>query len=239
MSRRWGGADRRDGSYTSPKPPTTKELDENMTEITHFPNQQTLYNTHHHDPYTNWNGSGGGNYKPGPKCLGDHDGDRVLITFQNGTTVAGADKLGALMGHGEVILDLADAQPREIAFVKGSTEEAKKLNALLPPLPTIIRFDWPDATAPHRVPLRFWEQLPTLFPANTRIVIACIGGHGRTGTALAALCIAHLGYTADEAMAYVREAHCPRAIETLSQEKYLLKLETTREANTTEVSGKA
>ncbi len=67
-----------------------------------------------------------------------------------------------------------------------------------------------------RVSLReTWERLTT-----DRVEIACGGGRGRTGTALA--CIAVLdGIHANEAVAYVREHYDARAIETPWQRQYV------------------
>lgn len=53
-----------------------------------------------------------------------------------------------------------------------------------------------------------------------RVEIACWGGRGRTGTALA--CIAVLdGVPAREAVPFVREQYHPRAVETPWQRKYV------------------
>lgn len=55
-----------------------------------------------------------------------------------------------------------------------------------------------------------------------RVEIACWGGRGRTGTALA--CIAVLdGVPAREAVSFVREQYHPRAVETPWQRKYVLR----------------
>lgn len=56
--------------------------------------------------------------------------------------------------------------------------------------------------------------------ASERVEVACGGGRGRTGTALA--CIAVLdGVPAGEAVAYVRKHYDPRAVETLWQRRYV------------------
>lgn len=58
-----------------------------------------------------------------------------------------------------------------------------------------------------------------------RVEIACVGGRGRTGTALA--CVALLdGMPADEAVAFVREHYDPRAIETPFQRRYVARFST-------------
>lgn len=60
--------------------------------------------------------------------------------------------------------------------------------------------------------------------ATERVEVACAGGHGRTGTALA--CIAILdGVPADEAVAFVREHYRPRAVETRKQRLYVARFE--------------
>ncbi|AHK30542.1 Uncharacterized protein Pd630_LPD03323 [Rhodococcus opacus PD630] len=56
--------------------------------------------------------------------------------------------------------------------------------------------------------------------ATERVEVACRGGHGRTGTALA--CIAVLdGIPARDAVAYVRQHYHRHAVETLWQRRYV------------------
>ncbi|MFE3452270.1 protein phosphatase [Nonomuraea sp. NPDC059194] len=56
--------------------------------------------------------------------------------------------------------------------------------------------------------------------ASERVEVACAGGHGRTGTALA--CIAVLdGVPNREAVAYVRKHYAPRAVETPWQRRFV------------------
>jgi hypothetical protein len=55
---------------------------------------------------------------------------------------------------------------------------------------------------------------------NERVEVACWGGNGRTGTALA--CIAILdGVPVNQAVAYVREHYRPTAIETAAQQRFV------------------
>ncbi|MFI8456153.1 protein phosphatase [Kitasatospora sp. NPDC085464] len=63
-----------------------------------------------------------------------------------------------------------------------------------------------------------WERA-----ATERVELACAGGRGRTGTALA--CIAVLdGVPAAEAVAYVREHYSRHAVETPWQRKFVERL---------------
>ena len=80
---------------------------------------------------------------------------------------------------------------------------------------------WPDFRLPaDRVAARegfveAWRRCET-----ERVEVACAGGRGRTGTAMA--CIAVLdGVPAESAVAYVRENYSPQAVETPWQRRYV------------------
>lgn len=65
------------------------------------------------------------------------------------------------------------------------------------------------------------EYLATNLEGGKKIHIGCIGGHGRTGTVLAAL-VAHMTGEKD-ATAYVRKHYCKKAVESKSQIAFLKK----------------
>ena len=72
--------------------------------------------------------------------------------------------------------------------------------------------DRPDAEAALR---ELWTRA-----ADERVEVACAGGRGRTGTALA--CVAVLdGVPAAEAVGYVREHYSRHAVETPWQRRYV------------------
>ncbi|ACU69357.1 dual specificity protein phosphatase [Catenulispora acidiphila DSM 44928] len=80
---------------------------------------------------------------------------------------------------------------------------------------------WPDFRLPaDRAAARecfveAWQRCET-----ERVEVACAGGRGRTGTALA--CIAVLdGVAPDAAVAYVREHYSPHAVETPWQRRFV------------------
>jgi hypothetical protein len=80
---------------------------------------------------------------------------------------------------------------------------------------------WPDFRLPAdraeagEVLREAWERA-----AGERVEIACRGGRGRTGTALA--CVAVLdGVPPAEAVAFVREHYHPRAVETPFQRRFV------------------
>jgi protein-tyrosine phosphatase len=80
---------------------------------------------------------------------------------------------------------------------------------------------WPDFHLPKdrrdaRDALReAWHRAET-----ERVEIACRGGRGRTGTALAYIALLD-GVPDDEAVAFVRERYDPRAVETPWQRWYV------------------
>lgn len=82
---------------------------------------------------------------------------------------------------------------------------------------------WPDFRLPvdrdaAREALReAWERA-----ADERVEVACAGGRGRTGTALACLAVID-GVPADEAVSWVRDRYHPRAVETPWQRRFVMR----------------
>lgn len=87
---------------------------------------------------------------------------------------------------------------------------------------------WPDLWLPsdqaraRKVLHEAWESALT-----QRLEIACRGGRGRTGTALACLAIID-GVPADQAVAFVRRHYDLQAVETPWQERYVTRFTTPR-----------
>lgn len=92
-----------------------------------------------------------------------------------------------------------------------------------PPVPWPHRWlRWPDFRLPSdRTDAR--EALEDAYARaadGARVEIACLGGHGRTGTAIA--CIAQLaGVHPRDAVTWTREHYDPRAVETPWQRRYV------------------
>ena len=85
---------------------------------------------------------------------------------------------------------------------------------------------WPDFWLPSDRAQASRDLYEAWTRAQTeRVEIACGGGRGRTGTALACLAVID-GVPADEAVAYVRRHYDRRAVETPWQKRYVLRFAT-------------
>lgn len=80
---------------------------------------------------------------------------------------------------------------------------------------------WPDWRLPadradaDAALVQLWQRAE-----RERVEVACGGGRGRTGTALACLAVLD-GVPATEAVGYVRKRYSPRAVETPWQRRYV------------------
>lgn len=80
---------------------------------------------------------------------------------------------------------------------------------------------WPDFRLPaDRADAAAALRMAWQRAASERVEVACAGGRGRTGTALACLAVLD-GVAAGDAVAFVREHYHPRAVETPGQRRYV------------------
>ena len=173
-----------------------------------------------------------------------HDGLDIMIRWEDDKTkqvweLAGAqgDKI-KIDSNLKLVIDLAGLfKPsdgnKDVAFrvpkdssttdygVHGDWfNQMESLSNLVIKPPPVLRVQNPDMGIPP-VGYDFWVKLFAYLPPG-RTVVCCHGGHGRTGTALAALLIvSSLDMTAKEAIEFVRSRHCDNAIESVKQEDYL------------------
>lgn len=82
--------------------------------------------------------------------------------------------------------------------------------------------DWPDFGVPESAApaIAALRSVLDRARAGERVEVGCIGGHGRTGTALACLAILS-GHPARNAVDWVRTAYCANAVETPEQETFI------------------
>ena len=129
---------------------------------------------------------------------------RDAVTFVDGTTVVGA----------RFLVEDPYAQDGAPAFGLYFDEHWAPPwdHAHLP----WVDFGVPDATA-LRAAL---EDVLDRARRGERVEVGCLGGHGRTGTALACLAVL-TGTPPGEAVAWVRAAYCERAVETDEQRAFV------------------
>jgi protein-tyrosine phosphatase len=85
--------------------------------------------------------------------------------------------------------------------------------------------DWPDFGVPSD-PASVLTALRSVLDRariGEQVEVGCLGGHGRTGTALACLAVL-TGHPAADAVAWVRANYCPEAVETAGQEAFIIRL---------------
>jgi protein-tyrosine phosphatase len=144
------------------------------------------------------------------------------------TLHAGGRTRGAIPYVGSLVLDFSGCQPVSPVSVYGSlgvTRTRSYLNY------TLIQVDWEDFRTPS-VGEMFWralcddilEEAARKQETNERlhVVVMCVGGHGRTGTALAILgCL--LGFIPEDMdpVTWVRKHYCEEAVESHAQLDYI------------------
>lgn len=164
--------------------------------------------------------SGVGSYQ---KQWCKHEGNKVVFESDGKQLFAAAGRdLNEFSGKWDLIIDLASNIRPATSFVKRGHSNRFDILGKFQYKPgevksEVLSLDWNDMGAPP-VSLDFWLTLWNMLPAKT--VVACVGGHGRTGTCLASLMIAS-GVDYYSAVQTVRNDHCDSAIESLTQEKYL------------------
>ena len=126
------------------------------------------------------------------------------MVFADGTSVAGVTFLGG------------DPYRRDATPAFGLYLDP----AWAPPWPH-AHVVWEDFGVPDPDELRAaLEGLLAHARAGDVVEVGCLGGHGRTGTALACLAVL-TGTPAAQAVGWVREVYCKKAVETPDQETFV------------------
>lgn len=119
-----------------------------------------------------------------------------------------------------VSFDDADPYSRDVAPDYGVYLDAR----WQPPWPH-RHLDWPDFGLPDDADglLAALQAVLDRARAGARVEIGCLGGHGRTGTALACLAVL-CGHPAGQAVDWVRANYCAKAVETDAQARFVAAL---------------
>jgi hypothetical protein len=137
----------------------------------------------------------------------EHHVHRSAVVFADGTTATA------------VTFVAADPYSREVLPSFGLYLDER----WAPPWPH-SHVDWPDFGVPTDGDALRVALLDLLHRARRgeSVEIGCLGGHGRTGTALACLAVL-TGTPARESVAWVRANYCKKAVETDEQEALVRK----------------
>jgi len=89
----------------------------------------------------------------------------------------------------------------------------------------VVRISWPDYDVPaldHQFWLDLIEVINRKWAAHeiTGVTACCVGGHGRTGTALAILA-GLTGACKSDPVLFIRKHYCKKVVESESQVKYI------------------
>lgn len=125
---------------------------------------------------------------------------------------------------GDVVINCTGTAIHVKPFIKSMPEwfSQKEIPGGKPPE---VLLDWPDfKTPPLSFKLDFWKGMIDAFQANgvNRVLICCMAGQGRTGTALSAFALA-TGAVQDHkhAISLIRTEYSSHAVESNDQEMYL------------------
>lgn len=141
-------------------------------------------------------------------------GEAIRVFKSPFSIYAGAGQKPTPVPEGCIIMDLA-----------GKYKPVVVSNLPIPGIPTVISVDWPDMGVP-KLGLAEWTLIAKAIARTNRpLFIACMGGHGRTGTALAILgCLLGAIPKGTDPVDAVRKLYCDKAVETLGQCQYIAKL---------------
>jgi hypothetical protein len=152
-----------------------------------------------------------------------HKGNIEVFSIDGITVFGGGDTRGADYNSVDVILDLANVMDTDWTFPAHWDLKAKSSNALIANM-YIRDFSAPGEPADFWYSL--WDQLIKERDAHKGkldVLVACMGGHGRTGTVLCCLALVSGAWTSNDVdvVEWVRKRYCDEAIESVKQITYL------------------
>jgi protein-tyrosine phosphatase len=161
-------------------------------------------------------------HTPYVKCA--HDGSElVYMQRETGIGLSGAARMDMDTAGMDVVVDCSGMATAFIQPALSKIPPGFEALQQYAGVPVVLSVDWPDRRIPLLQP-GFWRKLWELLTPGWQVAFCCVGGHGRTGTALACMLVAD-GWTAQQAIDHVRLWHCAKAVETRGQEAYVLRVQ--------------
>jgi len=160
-----------------------------------------------------------------------HRGNILVATLKEPSIriFGGGEMRGARLPERGLVLDLARILPTKPPFeVVGW--KAPRLSAYPNDFDKFVSIQWPDGGVPFLGAL-FWDALLRDIEDLAKqeggldLLVMCLGGHGRTGTALAILCsLWNLIPWSEDPVLWIRRRYCKHAVETEKQLQYIEKI---------------
>lgn len=157
-----------------------------------------------------------------------HKGTPLVFTIGEGKVYAGGSKDmddWSCLDDIDFILRLTGAPAELVEWNKSAEVMFGKdwLGSLCSPIPT-VGISWPDMGSPP-FGLTTVTRIVEKIYGGKKMLVHCVGGHGRTGTMLVA--IAHAAGLIpekhkDKPIHWLRKLYCEKAVESLSQREWLV-----------------
>ena len=148
-----------------------------------------------------------------------HEGTKKVFTDPiSKLDFYGGGKFKDLVIHrNHLIISLLGSSPSDSirwSCVNSASEKLDKYKL------SVIEIDWSDGDALN-FKKDFWIDLLSVIRTEKKdVTIYCLGGHGRTGTALSILA-SMCGVTDKDPVQYIRDKYCNKVVETQSQIDYI------------------
>ena len=170
-------------------------------------------------------GKSGGKGKAEYKWQECHTGNVEVFTSPHGVIIVAGGKIRGAKPFAEdidVIVPLNGDDARGVVAMSDSAKALFPKTAKTTVDKPIVSIDVPDFSVPD-LPAEFWKTFADEIDGlgeGKKVLFYCVGGHGRTGTALAIL---HgLWYPEKgDPVKIIREKYCKRAVESISQIAYI------------------
>lgn len=149
-------------------------------------------------------------------CMHDYTPKRVALTTPI-PVFAGTVGSAKHAPVGSTILNFSGTKVTRPAVLRGIEVPAIQS--------AVIEVEWRDYGTPE-ITLAQWEAISqAVLDRNRPLMVCCVGGHGRTGTALAILLsLWNVFPEGADPVEMLREAYCDEAVESLAQLTYVEKI---------------
>lgn len=166
-----------------------------------------------------------------------HWGNKFVFQWQNIRFFGAGNFRGLSFAGIDVFIDCGANVEHDSAL------KLKNRGQLQAPEECIIKINWSDGNAPDLTEEDWRDLIDSLGQLrlrlgreNLNVLVCCLGGHGRTGTALA-IFAALTGVASRKPVSFIRKQYCINAIETQSQCGYIKKIAKTAMQSDLSVSG--